>query len=124
MRAQVLKLLRPVAQNPEFPPELRHLVSAPEAAPREGHLLTHGLPWWQFDVDGENVGRARREGFGALFANTGLPPLRTERALRPRPPGVKEWKEAGMKRSRKEGAPDGASEENERRRTLQSRVRK
>lgn len=123
MRAQVLKLLRPVAQNPEFPPELRYLVSAPEAAPREGQLLTHGLPWWQFDVDGENVRRARREGFGALFANAGLPPLRTERALRPRPPGMRELEMAGMRRSRKEGASEGVNEENERR-TLQSRVRK
>ncbi|KAI1792691.1 hypothetical protein LXA43DRAFT_1093337 [Ganoderma leucocontextum] len=123
VRAKVLKILRPVAQNPEFPPELRYLVSAPEVAPREGQFLRHGLPLWQFDVDGENVDRARREGFGALFANTGLPPLRTERALRPRPPGVKESEMAAMIRSRK-GVTDGEGEKEGWRRTLQSRVRR
>ncbi|KAM5546080.1 hypothetical protein V8D89_000206 [Ganoderma adspersum] len=114
VRAKVLKLLRPVAQNPEFPPELRYLIDAPEAAPpREGKFLQHGIPFWQFDVDGENVDRARRGAFGALYANTGLPALRTERALRPRPPGVKE-----LERSRENEKNEGLK------RTLQSRVRR
>ena len=114
VRAKVLKLLRPVAQNPEFPPELRYLIDAPEAAPpREGKFLQHGIPFWQFDVDGANVDRARRGAFGALFANMGLPALRTERALRPRAPGAKE-----LEREKENEANEGS------RRTLQSRVRR
>ncbi|PIL28852.1 hypothetical protein GSI_08898 [Ganoderma sinense ZZ0214-1] len=116
VRAKVLKILRPVAQNPEFPPELRYLVDAPAAVPpRAGDILHHGVPFWQFDVDGDNVDHARRAGFGALFANTGLPALRTERALRPRAPGVKEWERGrGVEVEEDEGW----------KRTLRSRVRK
>ena len=90
VKIKVLKLLSPVTPNPEFPEELRYLVSASEAEPREGAFLRRGQPLWQMVLDGEGVDSARREGFGALFANLGLPPLRTSKALRPKLPGDKE----------------------------------
>ena len=115
VKIKVLKLLSPVTPNPEFPEELRYLVSAPEAEPREGAFLRRGQPLWQMVLDGEGVDSARREGFGALFANLGLPPLRTSKALRPRLPGDKE-----LERIEKSG--ERAGEKEEGRRVLRSLV--
>ncbi|EJF58864.1 hypothetical protein BD309DRAFT_993080 [Dichomitus squalens] len=115
VKIKVVKLLSPITPNPEFPEELRYLVSAPEAEPREGAFLRRGQPLWQMDVDREGVEKGRREGFGALFANLGLPPLRTDKALRQKVPGEELTSQGGLKGQ--------SSEDREGRRTLRSLVR-